>query len=87
MMKCDDDTYVYVNNAISELKRRQSITRLYYGVMAVNTTPIVDPKNKWRDTTWNLSTVYLPYARGGGYIISGDLILLLAKQSERLKWH
>ena len=87
MMKCDDDTYVYVDNAISELKRRQSTTRLYYGVMAVNTTPIVDPKNKWRDTTWNLSTVYLPYARGGGYIISGDLILLLAKQSKCLKWH
>ena len=87
MMKCDDDTYVYVDNVISELKKRQSTTRLYYGVMAMNTTPIVDPNNKWRDMTWNLSTVYLPYARGGGYIISADLILLLAKQSKRLKWH
>ena len=70
MMKCNDDTYVYVDNVINELKKRQSTTRLYYGVMAVSITPIVDPKNKWRDTTWNLSTIYLPYARGGGYIIS-----------------
>ena len=87
MMKCDDDTYVYVDNVISELKRRPRTTRLYYGVMAMNTTPIADPTNKWYDTTWNLSAVYLPYARGGGYILSHDLILLLAKQSKRLKWH
>ena len=87
MMKCDDDTYVYVDNVINELKKRSTTTRLYYGVMAVNTTPIVDPDNKWTDTTWDLSPVYLPYARGGGYILSGDLIALLAKQSKHLKWH
>ena len=87
MMKCDDDTYVYVDNVISELKKRLTSTRLYYGVMAIDTKPILDPDNKWRDTTWNLSAVYLPYARGGGYILSADLVLLLAKHSHHLKWH
>ena len=87
LMKCDDDSFVYVDNAINELRKRSTTTRLYYGVMAIDTKPILDPKDKWSDTTWDLSAVYLPYARGGCYIVSGDLIRLLAKQSEHLKWH
>ena len=58
MMKCDDDTYVYVDNVISELKKRPTNTRLYYGVMAVDTKPILDPDNKWRDVTQQIWYCY-----------------------------
>lgn len=86
MMKCDDDTFVYVNNTIAELQRRPTTKRLYYGVMVYNQGPNHN-KSKWNDYQWNLSKKYLPFARGGCYILSQDLVALLAKQSNRLKRH
>ncbi|XP_065900989.1 beta-1,3-galactosyltransferase 6-like [Dysidea avara] len=87
LMKCDDDSFVYVHNTIIELRKRQTTGRLYYGVMVFNTAPILDPKDKWKDTTWDLAKTYLPYARGGCYILSADLIMLIAKEFHHLKWH
>ena len=33
LMKCDDDTFVYVKNAVMELKRRPTTKRLYYDII------------------------------------------------------
>ena len=87
LMKCDDDTFVYVNNAVEELKRRPTTKKLYYGVMAFNQKPIHSNQSKWRDFEWNLSKKYTPFARGGCYILSEDLVQLLARQSHHLKRH
>lgn len=86
MMKCDDDTFVYVDNAITELMHRPTTKRLYYGVMLYNDKPNHN-EVKWNDEKWDLAKTYLPFARGGGYILSQDLVALLAKQSDRLKRH
>ena len=40
LMKCDDDTYVFVNNTIAELRKRLTTTKLYYGIMKINGKPI-----------------------------------------------
>ena len=87
MMKCDDDTFVYVNNSIRELKRRTTTKQLYYGVMMFNHKPIHNPRSKWKDFQWKLTKTYTPFARGGCYILSEDLVHLLVRQSHRLWRH
>ena len=86
LMKCDDDTFVYVNNAIVELKRRPTPDRLYYGIMLYNDKPNHN-ENKWNDDKWDLARTYTPFARGGCYILSRDLVSLLAKHRNHLKRH
>ena len=85
-MKCDDDTYVFVKNMIAELKKRPTDTKLYYGIMLINNPPIKG-NYLWSDDEWNLGLVYLPFAMGGGYILSHDLVQLVSVLSPRLKWH
>ena len=87
MMKCDDDTYVYVDNVITELKKRPTNTSLYYGKM-IHFAPVMrNRRMKWSDPHWDLGDTYMPYALGGGYILSSDLVVMLAEQSDYLKWH
>ena len=87
MMKCDDDTYVYVDNVINELKRRPTTTNLYYGKIIYDGSVMRNRKLKWSDPTWDLGDTYMPYALGGGYILSSDLVVMLAEQADYLKWH
>ena len=84
LMKCDDDTFVYVNNSIRELKHRTTTKRLYYGVMTYKHTPIHNNQSKWRDFKWDLAKTYTPFARGGCYVLSEDLVHLLLRQSHHL---
>ena len=85
-MKCDDDTYVFIDNMIDELRKRQTTTRLYLGKFLEN-GPIVRGNYKWADNDWDLGPVYLPFAMGGGYILSHDLVAALSENSHRLRWH
>ena len=87
LMKCDDDTFVYVHNIIRELKRRSTTKRLYYGMIMYDNKPIHNIEDKWRDLKWNISKKYLPFARGGCYILSEDLVHLLVRQRHRLWRH
>ena len=87
LMKCDDDTFVYVKNAVTELKRRHTTKRLYYGVIESKLKPIRNNQSKWVDLNWNISDKYLPFARGGCYILSEDLVQLLVRQSHYIKRH
>ena len=87
MMKCDDDTYVYVDNIINELKKRPTTTGLYYGKMIYRGSVMRNRKFKWADPKWDLGDTYMPYALGGGYILSSDLVVMLAEQADYLKWH
>ena len=87
LMKCDDDTFVYVHNVIRELKRRSTTKRLYYGMMMYDNKPIHNNEDKWRDLKWEISKKYLPFARGGCYMLSEDLVHLLVRQRHHLKRH
>lgn len=85
-MKCDDDTYVFIQNLLDELRKRPTTTKLYFGKILVD-SPIVRGTYKWADNDWNLAPVYLPFAMGGGYVVSHDLVAALSQQGPRLKWH
>ena len=87
LMKCDDDTFVYVDLLVSELRKRPKTTGLYYGRIEYNSPVLRDPKYEWFDPDWDLAATYMPYAIGGGYILSWDLVGMLARQASYLKWH
>ena len=87
-LKCDDDTYVFVKRMLNELKKRPTTKRLYYGVIDFKGRPKqVNDTNAWSDYGWDIAETYLPYALGGGYILSSDLVNLIVEDSHYLRWH
>lgn len=40
---------------------------------------------KWKETDWFLCDNYLPYARGGGYVISRSIVDFVGKNAELLR--
>merc|ERR1711970_410237 len=78
VVKCDDDSYVRVDVISSELNRPPLLThpRLYWGFFDGRARPF--KKGKWSETSWNLCDLYLPYALGGGYVVSGNLVTFVA---------
>jgi len=86
MMKTEEFTFVYVNNMIDELRKRPEHTGLYYGKVQFKRRPI-RKGSQWADPDWDLAKYYLPFALGGGYILSADLIGLLVQRNEYLAYH
>jgi len=85
-MKSDQTTFVHVKNMITELKRRQTTKGLYYGKMQFKKKPI-RTGSEWQDKNWDLANTYLPFALGAGYILSSDLIAILAHKGSYLAYH
>ena len=86
LVKCDDDTYVFLKELIVELRKRQTNTKFYYGKILPSSKPLRG-NIKWADNEWDLGPLYLPYAMGGCYILSYDLVAILSELSPYLKWH
>lgn len=101
LFKGDDDTFVLLDIIIKELIDRDlrtnrnhddnlfhdlyspSSNSYYWGFF--NGRARVKRKGKWTEKEWFLSSNYLPYALGGGYIISGDLIHSITINANRLQ--
>uniref|UniRef100_A0A2K5EP30 Hexosyltransferase n=1 Tax=Aotus nancymaae TaxID=37293 RepID=A0A2K5EP30_AOTNA len=48
----------------------------------------VKPGGRWREAAWQLCDHYLPYALGGGYVLSADLVRYLRLSRDYLRaWH
>lgn len=88
LLKVDDDTYVKLDLlleeliAIEKMMSHQSTTltfpkpELYWGYF--NGRANIQRSGQWKETNFYLSERYLPYALGGGYVISRKLVGLLA---------
>nr|CAG4637216.1 EOG090X0A8N [Ceriodaphnia reticulata]SVE73090.1 EOG090X0A8N [Ceriodaphnia reticulata] len=76
LLKCDDDSFVRISPLLEELQK-QPQKLLYWGFFKGGST--VFQKGKWKENGWFLCDTYLPYALGGGYILSSDLVEFLAK--------
>jgi len=85
LMKAEYNTFVYVKNMIEELEKRPMHTRLYYGRIQFKKRPI--RRGEFADPKWDLAKYYLPFALGGGYILSSDLITLLVQRRHHLAYH
>ncbi|XP_074654984.1 beta-1,3-galactosyltransferase 6-like [Tubulanus polymorphus] len=82
VLKTDDDSYVRLRPIFDELKRKRT-QRLYWGFFYGNGR--VKHTGQWAEKDWVLCDRYLPYARGGGYVISADLVHYLAATAPYLK--
>lgn len=82
LLKCDDDSFVRISSLLQELEK-QPQNLLYWGFFKGGSS--VFQKGKWKESEWFLCDTYLPYALGGGYILSSDLIEYLAKSAPLLQ--
>ena len=83
ILKCDDDTFVDLGRVASELQRRQYHARFYWGFMMGHNR--IHSYGRYREDDWSVCDHYLPYAAGGGYVVSRDLVELLAQNRAHLK--
>ncbi|XP_057245518.1 beta-1,3-galactosyltransferase 6, partial [Malurus melanocephalus] len=74
-LKADDDTFVRLDVLLEELRTKEP-RRLYWGFFSGRGR--VKSGGKWKENAWLLCDYYLPYALGGGYVISGDLVRYLS---------
>ncbi|XP_004999736.1 beta-1,3-galactosyltransferase 6 [Cavia porcellus] len=88
VLKADDDTFARLDALLDELHAREPAQRrrLYWGFFSGRGR--VKPAGRWREAAWQLCDYYLPYALGGGYVLSADLVRYLHRSREYLReWH
>lgn len=85
LLKCDDDSFVQVDKVVSELQTLKLTEEhsLYWGFF--NGRAQVKVSGKWRESDWVLCDYYLPYALGGGYVLSQKLIHFIAANAKFLR--
>lgn len=94
LLKTDDDTYVKLDYLVEDLyeydksiRRKQSTSssikpELYWGYF--NGRANVKSHGQWKELNFNLCERYLPYALGGGYVISKNLVHFIAQNHRSL---
>ncbi|ELU11562.1 hypothetical protein CAPTEDRAFT_65167, partial [Capitella teleta] len=82
VLKADDDTFVRVDLLVQESQKLKSFERIYWGYFSGHTRPF-DPSA----TDVKLCDLHISYAKGGGYILSPDLVSFIAENQERLVSH
>lgn len=82
LLKTDEDSYVRVQKIINELRNKPE-DRFYWGFF--DGRAHVKKRGKWSEKDWVLCDRYLPYALGGGYVISNDLVHYVVQNSKFLK--
>ncbi|XP_027032289.1 beta-1,3-galactosyltransferase 6 isoform X1 [Tachysurus fulvidraco] len=82
VLKADDDTFARLDLLKEELKSKEP-RRLYWGFFSGRGR--VKAAGKWKESTWELCDYYIPYALGGGYVLSADLVHYVHLNSAYLK--
>ncbi|XP_021015436.1 beta-1,3-galactosyltransferase 6 [Mus caroli] len=88
VLKADDDSFARLDAILVDLRAREPARRrrLYWGFFSGRGR--VKPGGRWREAAWQLCDYYLPYALGGGYVLSADLVHYLRLSREYLRaWH
>ncbi|KAF2349354.1 Glycosyl transferase family 31, partial [Trinorchestia longiramus] len=83
VLKVDDDSYVQLDKLLFELKAIPYKLRVYWGFFDGRASPM--KKGSWKEENWLLCDRYLPYALGGGYVLSHDLVEFVASNSKWLQ--
>lgn len=95
VLKCDDDSYVKLDALSQELIHYQSKMRsmkkkkktlsnleLYWGYFHGRAN--IKMSGQWQESNYNLCDRYLPYALGGGYVLSKNLVTYIASNGDNL---
>ncbi|OTF74941.1 beta-1,3-galactosyltransferase 6-like protein [Euroglyphus maynei] len=87
LIKLDDDSFARIDSIYKYLEQRnlKNLNKLpiYWGFF--DGRAHVKQKGIWKEKNWFLCDRYLPYALGGGYILSRQLIEFIANNSEWLQ--
>lgn len=93
LLKCDDDTYVKLGDLVSELGMYDASVSAYdYGVHPMpelywgyfNGRANVKTGGQWKEMNFHACDRYLPYALGGGYIITYNIAVYVAENKDIL---
>lgn len=83
LLKCDDDSFVNVPRIVYELENKfMNTVHLYWGFFDGRAN--VKRAGKWNEKEWFLCDKYLPYALGGGYVLSQSLVHFIASNEKML---
>ena len=83
VLKCDDDSFVNLLVVAKELSERTNHDRFYWGQFLGGAGIITE--GPYAEDRWSICETYLPYALGGGYVLSMDLVQVVAKNAPFLK--
>ena len=83
LVKADDDSYIRIAKLELALRALHCPPRLYWGYFMGHAIP--ETSGRWRERHWTICPHYLPYAMGGGYVLSRSLVRLLGRLQHRLK--
>ncbi|XP_015918965.1 beta-1,3-galactosyltransferase 6-like [Parasteatoda tepidariorum] len=81
LLKVDDDSFVRLDALYAKIEQ-QPKEKLYWGFFDGQAR--VKSKGKWAESVWFLCDRYLPYAKGGGYILTQDLVSKIVLMSDLL---
>ena len=82
LVKVDDDSYVRIEGIANALKDMRCPKTLYWGYFMGHAFP--ELAGKWAEHRWFQCPHYLPYAMGGGYVLSRQTVRLLMMFPHRL---
>lgn len=80
LLKVDDDSFARLAPIQVELASRDPTHMLYWGYFYGRGR--IKTQGPWHEPNWKLCDLYLPYARGGGYVLSRALVNYVAAN-----WH
>lgn len=95
VLKCDDDSYVKLDyltldliqyetklKAMKQRKETLDDLDLYWGYFHGRAN--IKKSGQWAEVNYNLCERYLPYALGGGYVLSKNLVTYIAANGDHL---
>lgn len=82
LLKVDEDSFVCADRILDELLSKPQ-ERLYWGFF--DGRAHVKKAGKWQEENYVLCDRYIPYALGGGYVISKDLVAYVSQNSHLLQ--
>ena len=81
----DDDSFVVVDKLYDELKHTNYPSGLYWGFFDGRAPVIRGEKERYREPDYFLCDRYIPYALGGGYVLSANIVGFLADNAAVLR--
>ena len=83
LLKGDDDSFIRLDVLLHELSLRPSHTKYYWGFFDGRSVP--KKAGRYKESEWFVCDLYIPYALGGGYVLSNDLVSRMVVNSDGLQ--